>query len=124
LPDAGPGQTAGLNALFQNCIFWGEGGIVDNEISIDRQGASQFVTTFDHVLYKAKDEIPNATFISSLQNEPPVFDSINVSKNLFDFHFNKDRYSPAVDAGITNSFLYDLDDKLRDSQPDIGCYER
>jgi hypothetical protein len=124
LPDAGPGQTAGLNALFQNCIFWGEGGIVDNEISIDRQGASQFVTTFDHVLYKANDEIPNAIFISSLQNELPVFDSINVSKNIFDFHFNKDRYSPAVDAGITNSFLYDLDDKLRDSQPDIGCYER
>jgi hypothetical protein len=124
LPDAGSGQTAALNALFQNCIFWGEGGIVDNEISIDRQVSSDFVITFDHVLYKAKDEIPNATFISSLQNEPPVFDSINVSKNIFDFHFNKDQYSPAVDAGITNSFLYDLDDKLRDSKPDIGCYEQ
>lgn len=124
LPDAGTSQTSALNALFQNCIFWGEGGIADNEISIDRQGSSQFSVAFDHVLYKAKDEVPNATFISSLQNETPLFDSINVSKNIFDFHFNKDQHSPAVNAGVNNSFLYDLDDKLRDSKPDMGCYEQ
>ena len=53
-----------------------------------------------------------------------MFDSINVSKNIFDFHFNDHPNSPAVNAGVATPFLYDLDDKLRDSQPDIGCYER
>ncbi|MDE3182769.1 MAG: hypothetical protein KGM16_05060 [Bacteroidota bacterium] len=123
LPDAG-NETFTLNALFQNCIFWGDGGIVDNEISIDRKGSSGFSATFDHVLYKAKDEIPNATFTSSIKNETPMFDSIDVSKNIFDFHFNNHPNSPAINAGVTTVFLSDLDDKPRDSNPDIGCYER
>lgn len=123
VPDAGS-STSALNALFQNCIFWGEGGTVDNEIAIDKKGSSAFSVYFDHVLYKAKDEIPNAAFISSIKNEQPLFDSINVSKNIFDFHFNKNPISSAVDAGAKTPFLYDLDDKLRDSKPDIGCYER
>ena len=76
-----------MNTLFQNCIFWGDGGTVDNEIAIDKQGSSVLSATFDHVLYKAKDEIPNADFISSIKNENPMFDSINVSKNIFNFHF-------------------------------------
>ncbi len=124
LPDAGSNQTFALNALFQNCIFWGDGGIVDNEISIERKGSSGFSATFDHVLYKAKDEIPNATFTSSIKNEAPMFDSIDVSKNIFDFHFNNHPNSPAINAGITTAFPTDLDDKPRDSNPDIGCYER
>ncbi len=124
LPNAGTNQTSTLNALFQNCIFWGDGGTVDDEIAIDKQGSSAFSATFDHVLYKAKDEIPNADFISSIKNEGPMFDSIDVSRNIFDFHFNDHPNSPAVDAGVVTPFLYDLDDKLRDSKPDIGCYER
>ena len=71
LPDAASNQTFTLNALFKNCIFWGDGGTVDDEIAIDKQGSSAFSATFDHVLYKAKDEIPNATFISSIKNEAP-----------------------------------------------------
>ena len=124
LPDANASQTSTLNALFQNCIFWGEGGTVDNEIAINKEGSSPFSATFDHVLYKAKDEISNANFISSIKNEAPMFDSINVSKNIFDFHFNNHPNSPAINAGVVTPFPYDLDDKMRDSQPDIGCYER
>lgn len=124
LPDAGTNQTFTLNALFQNCIFWGDGGIVDNEISIDRKGSSGFSATFDHVLYKAKDGISNATFISSIQNEAPMFDSIDISKNIFDFHFTNHPNSPAINAGVITAFPSDLDDKPRDSKPDIGSYER
>lgn len=124
LPDATTSQTSAINALFQNCIFWGEGGTVDNEIEINKEGSLPFSVSFDHVLYKAKDEISNTTFISSIKNDPPMFDSINVSKNIFDFHFNNNPSSPAVDAGVITPFHYDLDDKLRDSKPDIGCYER
>jgi hypothetical protein len=122
--DAGPSQTFTINAFFQNCIFWGEGGTVDDEVTTDKQGASAFTATFDHVLYKAKNSLLNADFISSIKNETPMFDSINVSKNIFDFHFNTHPNSPAVNAGVANSFPFDLDDKPRDAQPDIGCYER
>jgi hypothetical protein len=116
--------TAPLKAFFQNCIFWGDGGTVDNEINIDKQGTSPFSVSFDHVLYKSKDEVANATFISSLKNEDPLFDSINISKNIFDFHFNKNPASPAVNAGTTTPFVYDLDDKKRGATPDLGCYQR
>lgn len=115
--------SAALNALFQNCIFWGDGGIVDNEIVVDKQGANPFYVTFDHVLYKAKNDISNAAFIASIKNEDPSFDSVNTSKNIYDFHFNNNPSSPAVNAGVATSLLYDLDDKLRDAMPDIGCYE-
>jgi hypothetical protein len=117
-------NSSALNALFQNCILWGDGGIVDDEITVNKQGADPFSVTFDHVLYKAKNDIANATFISSLKNEEPMFDSINVSKNIYDFHFNNNQSSPAVDAGVITSFLYDLEDKPRNNPPDIGCYER
>jgi hypothetical protein len=117
-------NTAALNALFQNCIFWGDGGIVDNEIAVDKQGANPFSVTFDHVLYKAKNEISNATFVASIKNEAPLFDSVNTSKNIYDFHFNNNPSSPAVNAGVVTPFIYDLDDKLRGSTPDIGCYEQ
>ena len=120
----GTNFTAPLNALFTNCIFWGDGGPVDDEISISKQGADPFSVIFNHVLYKAKNEIANATFTASIKNEPPMFDSINVSKNIYDFHFNNNPISPAVNAGVVTSFPYDLDDKLRDATPDIGCYER
>ena len=113
-----------LNAFFQNCILWGDGGTVDNEISTDNKASASFSATFDNVLYKAKDEITNASFNASIKNEPPMFDSIDVSKNIFDFHFNQHPNSPAVDAGVPTAFSLDLDDKPRDSKPDLGCYER
>ncbi len=116
--------SAPLNALFQNCIFWGEGGTVDNEISISKQGNLPFSVTFDHVLYKAQDEINDATFISPIKNLPPLFDSIDVSHNVYDFHFNRQLSSPALNTGVITPFLYDLEDKLRDAKPDIGCYEK
>jgi len=113
-----------LTAIFRNCIFWGDGGPVDDEIIIGRQGADPFSVTFDHILYKAKDDIANAIFISSIKNIPPMFDSIDVSRNIYDLHFTKSPSAPAVDAGVVTPFPYDLDDRLRDATPDIGCYER
>ena len=52
----------------------------------------------------------------------PLFDSIDVSHNYFDFHL-KDN-SPAINAGAVTTFPLDLDDKARDANPDIGCYEK
>ncbi|MEO8962751.1 MAG: hypothetical protein ABI325_12775 [Ginsengibacter sp.] len=116
--------SASLTAHFQNCIFWGDGGTVADEIALAKQGTDPFLITFDRVLYKAKNDISNATFMSSIKNETPMFDSVNASKNIYDFHFNNNPKSPALNAGVATPFLYDLDDKLRDGMPDIGCYER
>ena len=114
---------APLNAFFQNCIFWGDGGNVDDEIILDKQGTTSFAANFDHVLYKAKNDIANATFdMHSIRNMDPMFDSIDVSNQRYDFHL-KDG-SPAINAGVNNAFSFDLADKLRDADPDIGCYEK
>jgi hypothetical protein len=120
----GINYTAPLNAFFQNCIFWGEGNSVDDEIIVRKVGSGAISVTFDHVLYKAKNSIAEARFISSVINEDPEFDSIDVSNNFFDFHITKSASSPAINAGTKTSFLYDLDGKLRDASPDIGCYEK
>lgn len=122
--EAGTNVTAPLNAVFRNCIFWGDDGFIDNEIFTGRKGSDPFSITFDHVLYKAKDDIANATFISALKNMQPHFDSIDVSHHIYDFHFSKEPQAPAINAGVSTPFFYDLDDKLRDPLPDIGCYER
>ncbi|MEO5648755.1 MAG: hypothetical protein ABIR03_02395 [Ginsengibacter sp.] len=116
--------TAPLNALFVNCIFWGENGNVDDEIIVGKKGAGPFSVTFDHVMYKAKTDPAFASFISPIKNIPPAFDSINTIRNFYDFHFTKNPSAPAVNAGTITSFLFDLDDKARDASPDIGCYER
>jgi len=115
--------TAPLNALFQNSIFWGQGA-VDDEILVAKKGAGPFSVTFDHVLYKAKNPVDNSVFVSSIQNQEPIFDSIDVSSNIFDFHFTKTNSSPAINAAVKTTFTTDLDGKLRDAQPDIGSYEK
>jgi hypothetical protein len=114
--------TAKLQALFQNCIFWGDGGNVDDEIVVNKQGMDVFSAVFDHVLYKAKNDVANGTFLNSIKNADPLFDSIDVSHQYYNFHLQDG--SPAINIGVVTPFLFDLDDKLRDANPDLGCYER
>ena len=115
--------TAPLNAFFQNCIIWGDGGNVDDEIILDKQGSASYTATFNNILYKAKNDIVNGVFDThSIRNIDPVFDSIDISHQSYNFHL-KDN-SPAIGNGAITSFRYDLDDKTRDANPDIGCYER
>jgi len=114
--------TAPLTALFQNCIFWGDFGTVNDEIAINFQGNNAPVS-FDHVLYKAKDNITNANFdAQSIKNVAPLFDSVGVISNFYDFHLQPN--SPAIHAGVVTAFALDLDDQPRGAQPDIGCYQQ
>ena len=116
---------ANLTANFKNCIFWGEGGAIDDEIVVLKQGSTIFNVTFDHILYKALKDPANSSLILSIKNQPPLFDSINTTKQYFDFHFTKSPNAPAINKGITTSFTKDLDDKPRaNGIPDIGCYEK
>ena len=117
--------TANLTSVFRNCIFWGEGGTVDDEIIVSKQGSSVFTVTFDHILYKIKTDPANVTFISPIKNQAPLFDSINTSMQYYDFHFNNNPGSPAINKGVLTAFSKDLDDKPRaNGVPDLGCYEK
>lgn len=114
------GQLNRLTAVFRNCIFWGEGGIVDNEIVIDKKVTASSIN-FENILYKNKEKLANAT--SSILNEPPQFDSIDVSKRYFDFHLQTS--SPAKDRGSLNAREpIDLDGNQRTGLPDIGSYNK
>jgi hypothetical protein len=115
------GQVNSLSARFRNCILWGEGGIVDNEVVIAKTVNATSIT-FANVLYKVKDVPANATFNNSANIKSPEFDSIDAGRRIFDFHLKSN--SPAVNAGINIFVPIDLDGKLRSSVgPDIGCYE-
>lgn len=115
-----------LKAVFKNAVFWGEGGTVENEIFADSSVRATDVT-FDHILYKAKSD-PAGNFINSIKNAPPLFDSINTSKRIFNFRISRGN-SPAINKGTLNQPVpFDLDGKPRPgtvaNPPDLGCYEK
>lgn len=117
--------TADLNAVFRNNIFWGDGGIVENEISVTRQGANIFNVLFEKNLYRSLADPLNSTLSGNIKNTDPVFDSINTTKNVFDFRVTKNAAAPGINAGMATGLLKDLDDKNRNAGlPDMGCYEK
>lgn len=120
-------QAAPLNALFRNCIFWGEGGLVDDEVVIAGDPGATLTVSFDYGLWKIQKTDPSTvagvTANQIINNQPPLFDSINTSKRYYDFHLQMN--SPAIDKGINAGVSIDLDGKPRPvGVPDLGCYER
>lgn len=121
----GTTYSADLNALFRNCIFWGENGALDDEISVSKQGNNNFAVTFDRCLYKAKTDPPYSIFNAPIKNTDPLFDSINVSKRYYDFHTGQKPDAPGINKGAATGFSKDLDDNPRSIVlPDLGCYEK
>ncbi|NJO26050.1 MAG: hypothetical protein HC867_10235 [Bacteroidia bacterium] len=113
--------TADLNAVFRNCIFWGENGIVDDEVVVAKSGNTVFNVNFDHSLWKVVNNPSNVTTSQLINNQPPLFDSINTSKRFYSFRL-KDG-SPAVNAGINSPPSIDLDGRPRPvGLPDLGCF--
>jgi hypothetical protein len=120
-------QTADLNALFQNCIFWGENGTVDDEVVAAETGSTIFNVNFDHNLWKIQKTDPSTvagvTSTQIINNQTPLFDSINTSGNFYDFHLQL--ASPAIDKGTSTAVSIDLDGNPRPvNLPDLGCYEK
>ncbi len=118
-------NTADLNAIFHNCIFWGDSGFIDDEIFVSKQGNNNFNVLFDHCLYKAVNDPANATFTASVKNIEPAFDSINVINKYYDFRITLNSNAPGIDQGSATGFLKDLDNNNRSvGLPDMGCYEK
>ncbi|MFI5152649.1 MAG: choice-of-anchor Q domain-containing protein [Chitinophagales bacterium] len=112
-----------LNAQFTNCIFWGDSGVVDNEVLVSKQGNSIFDVNFDHCLWRAKN-IPTGVDTSGIMlNADPAFLLINNQKMIYNFRLAAG--SPAIDQGIDAGDLLDLDGNIRPiGLPDLGCYEK
>lgn len=115
-----------LDANFTNCIFWGDGGIVDNETIFEKQGNSLFNVSLNHCIIKVKNEPTNVTLNNIINNQDPLFDNIDIGKKIYDFRITKDLSAPGIDKGTGTSFLKDLDDNSRISgaATDLGCYEK
>ena len=115
--------TANLDALFRNCIFWGENGFVDDEVVVAKSGATVFNVNFDHVLWKQQAVPANITSNQVINNQPPMFDSINTFDNYYDFRLKTG--SPAINKGVPSTVNIDLDGKARPiGLPDLGSYEK
>ena len=115
--------SANLDAVFRNCIFWGENGIVDDEVVVLKNGNTVFNVSFDHALWKVQTPPLNTTAIQVINNQSPQFDSINTGTNYYDFRLKAS--SPAVNKGIASFVNIDLDGKPRPvGLPDLGAFER
>ncbi|MDP4150206.1 MAG: choice-of-anchor Q domain-containing protein [Bacteroidota bacterium] len=115
--------TADLTAAFTNCIFWGDFGNVDNEVIVARQGSTVFSVNFSNCLWKVKTAPTGVGAFNMIANLDPLFDSVNTSRNVYDFHLRTG--SPAIDKGLATGLTLDLDGKPRPAgpAPDLGCYE-
>ena len=131
LSDVDGTSTARLDAIFRNCVFWGENGLLDNEVKILRNGNLPIGSViFDNVLWKVQTNPAFATTIGNIiNNQNPLFDSINVSRGYYDFHLKITPLSPAINKGNPAAgLLTDLDGKQRPlpvgTNPDLGCFEK
>jgi hypothetical protein len=115
--------TYNLTALFRNNIFWGENGTTDDEVVVSKRGSTTFDVVLRNNLFKAKTTPPNTVLTDNISNQNPLFDSIDVVKRYYDFRIGL-KASPAIDKGLSLGVVNDLDNKPRDSKPDMGCYEK
>jgi hypothetical protein len=115
-----------LTAVFQNNIFWGENGSVDDEVVVTKDAGAGFNVTFDSNLWKVETDpaTVGAVVTGALNNQSPEFDSIDVSKRYYDFHL-RTKNSPALNIGTITPVSIDLDGNSRPvGLPDLGCYEK
>ncbi len=117
-----------LNAVFRNCIFWGENGFVENEVKVERLASTTFpfIVNFENILWKVQLNPANTagvTVLRPINNINPQFDSINTFKNYYSFRLKPT--SPAVDIGDITTVNIDLNGNSRPVRlPDLGSYER
>jgi hypothetical protein len=115
--------TDNINAVFRNCIFWGDNGTVDDEVVASKQGNTSFLVNFQNCLWKVKNAPGNISSSNIVSNEAPLFDSVNNQKRLYNFRLKEE--SPARNKGLNSSVNIDLDGNPRPlGLPDIGCYEK
>jgi hypothetical protein len=116
--------TNNLNAVFRNSIFWGEAnGLVEDEVVVLKQGSTSFNVLFDQILWRVKTAPANSTINGIINNQNPIFDSVNTSERFYSFRLKPT--SPAINKGVATSVNLDLDGLPRPvGLPDLGAYEK
>lgn len=115
--------SSDLTALFRNCIFWGDGGGLTDEVVVSKNGSTVFNVNFDYNLWKVQNAPTGIPTNGIINNQDPLFDSISTSKNYYNFRL-KDN-SPAINKGTTTGITIDLDGNNRPvGLPDLGCFEK
>ena len=113
-----------FNCIFNNSIIYGEGGLVNNEISVNYKYNNSFALKFNNVFYKLKDNLNNSLvqFNSAcILNQIPAFMNIDLGNNIYDFHLQDT--SACIAAGDSNfTSPYDLNGRNWGNTYDIGCY--
>jgi hypothetical protein len=118
-----PTGSQNLTALFRNCIFWGENGIVDDEVVVAKNGTTVFSVNFDSDLWKVQTIPANIISANIINNQTPLFDTIDVYHQNYNFHLQAG--SPAVNKGVNAGVTIDLDGNPRPvGLPDLGCFEK
>ncbi|MBC8033985.1 MAG: hypothetical protein H7Y03_07560 [Chitinophagaceae bacterium] len=113
-----------LTASFTNCIFWGDGGSVEDEVLVSKDGSTVFDVQFTNCLYKVKNPPLNVTLKDMILNEDPAFDSTDAEKRFFNFQLKEN--SPALNKGVSTPLVTDAagNPRVVGAQADLGAYER
>ena len=90
---------------------------------VQKSGSGSFNVNFDYNLWKVETPPANSTITQAINNQTPLFDSINTSDNYYDFRLKTG--SPALNKGVNAGILTDLDGKPRPvGLPDLGSFEK
>jgi len=112
-----------IQAQFTNCIFWGEGGLVEDEVLLAKNATAPYQVHFQNALWKMRSAVTLATSDRVINNQSPLFDSI--PRNGTQYNFRLKAGSPALQGGTSTSLPVDLDGRPRAvGLPDLGCYEK
>lgn len=123
LSNAAGSGSAALDAVFRNCIFWGDNGLVNDEVRVERSGSAPFNVLFDYNLWKVQNNPSGVTINQVINNQPPLFDSVNTIQSVYNFRLKEG--SPALNKGTVTSVSTDLDGRPRPAGlPDLGCFEK
>lgn len=123
LSNAAGSGSAVLDAVFRNCIFWGDNGLVNDEVRVERSGSAPFNVLFDYSLWKVQNNPTGVTINQVINNQPPLFDSVNTIQSVYNFRLKEG--SPALNKGTVTSVSTDLDGRPRPAGlPDLGCFEK
>jgi hypothetical protein len=115
--------SANLTSQFSNCIIWGDGGSVDDEVQLGSQGDSLFSAAFANCLWKTKTFPSNVDSTHIILNQDPNFQMIDNVNLIYDFRLKSG--SPAIDKGQALGLSVDLDGNPRPfNLPDLGAYEK
>ncbi len=102
-----------INITLQNSIVFGDQA---EELFFDLSGGADFMFAFNNNMLKST--ISGLDTLGNILNQDPLF----IDKSRYNYRL--DTLSPAKDSGIFAGITHDLDGNVRDTNPDIGAYER